>query len=66
MGSLTVFLSYLNKFFNPVQDLAKLTNTIAGATVALERIQSILETDTIIHQKGNALVPKEVRGDIVF
>lgn len=66
VGSLTVFLSYLNKFFNPVQDLAKLTNTIAGATVALERIQSILETDTIIPQKEHALIPGEVRGDIVF
>ncbi|MBZ5859544.1 ABC transporter ATP-binding protein [Flavihumibacter profundi] len=66
VGSLTVFLSYLNKFFNPVQDLAKLTNTIAQATVALERIQTILETDTIIPQKPNAIVPKNPKGHIVF
>ena len=25
-GVLTIFLSYLNKFFKPVQDLAKMTN----------------------------------------
>ena len=66
VGSLTVFLSYLNKFFNPVQDLAKLTNNIAGATVALERIQSILNTDTIIPQKVKARYPFNIRGDIVF
>jgi ABC-type multidrug transport system fused ATPase/permease subunit len=66
VGSLTVFLSYLNKFFNPVQDLAKLTNTIAGATVSLERIQSILDTDTIIPQKPNAKKPSKLRGDIIF
>lgn len=66
VGALTVFLAYLNKFFNPVQDLAKLTNTIAQATVALERIQVILETDTIIPQKNNAIVPAHIKGEIVF
>ena len=66
VGSLTVFLSYLGKFFNPVQDLAKLTNNIAGATVALERIQSILDTDIIIPQKANAKYPLKIRGDILF
>ena len=34
IGALTVFLSYLNKFFSPVKDLAKMTNSIAQATVA--------------------------------
>src|SRR5450432_662251 len=51
LGGLTVFLSYLGKFFKPVQDLAKLTTSIAQASVALERIQAILDTDTIIPQK---------------
>ena len=66
IGSLTVFLSYLNKFFNPIQDLAKLTNNIAGATVALERIQSILKTDVVIPQKPGAIKPVGIRGDIDF
>lgn len=66
VGALTVFLAYLNKFFNPVQDLAKLTNTIAQATVALERIQLILETDAIIPQQPNAIVPENLKGNIVF
>ncbi len=66
VGALTVFLSYLSKFFNPVQDLAKLTNTIAQATVALERIQAILDTDTIIPQKPNACDPGKLKGEIVF
>ena len=33
VGALTVFLAYLSKFFKPVQDLAKMTNTIAQAAV---------------------------------
>lgn len=66
IGALTVFLSYMSKFFSPVQDIAKLTNTIAQASIALERIQNILNTDTAIHQKPNAYKPRELSGDIVF
>src|ERR1700687_2631997 len=40
VGALTVFLAYLNKFFKPVQDLAKMANTIAQASVGLERIRA--------------------------
>lgn len=66
IGALTVFLSYLNKFFNPVKDLAKMTVNIAQATVALERIQQILGNDMIIPQKPGARDPGKLKGDIVF
>jgi subfamily B ATP-binding cassette protein MsbA len=66
IGALTVFLSYLSKFFSPVKDLAKMTNAVAQATVALERIQQILETDEIIPQKPNAITPEKFKGEIVF
>lgn len=66
IGALTVFLSYLNKFFSPVKDLAKMTNTIAQATVALERIRQILETDSIIPQKPGAIEPAGLKGEIIF
>src|ERR1017187_111044 len=66
VGDLTVFIWYMNKFFSPVQDLAKMTNTVAQASVALERIQSILDTDTIIPQKPNAINPGRLKGDIIF
>lgn len=66
IGSLTVFLSYLNKFFSPVKDLAKMTNAVAQATVSLERIQMILHTDTIIPQKPGAINPEALKGGIIF
>ena len=66
VGALTVFLSYLSKFFKPVQDLAKMTNVIAQASVSLERIEAILETDTIILQKRGARAPGKLKGEIVF
>ena len=66
LGGLTVFLSYLGKFFKPVQDLAKMTTSIAQASVSLERIQAILDTDTVIPQKDNARDPGELKGHIDF
>ncbi|MEO8439667.1 MAG: ABC transporter ATP-binding protein [Spartobacteria bacterium] len=66
IGALTVFLAYLNKFFKPVQDLAKMTNVIAQASVGLERVQTILQTDTIIPQKPNARPPGKIKGEIAF
>lgn len=66
VGALTVFLWYMAKFFSPVQDLAKMTNTIAQVTVALERIQAIFDTDSITREKSNAFDPGKLKGDIVF
>jgi ABC-type multidrug transport system fused ATPase/permease subunit len=65
-GDLTVFLSYLSRFFKPVQDLAKMTNAIAQVTVAVERVQTILETDDVIPERPNARPPKFPRGEIAF
>ena len=65
-GGLVVFLTYLGRFFKPVQDLAKMTNSIAQASVATERIRTILETDEIIRERPNARVPGALRGEIVF
>ena len=66
VGALTVFLAYLAKFFKPVQDLAKMTNTIAQTAVGLERIQKILEADVVIPEKPDAVMPVKLRGDITF
>ena len=65
-GGLVVFLAYLSRFFKPVQDLAKMTNAVAQASVATERIRGILETDEVIPDRPGARDPGLVRGQIVF
>jgi subfamily B ATP-binding cassette protein MsbA len=65
-GALTVFLSYLTKFFKPVQDLATMTNTIAQAAVGVERVRAILDADTIIPERPDARDPGALTGDIEF
>jgi subfamily B ATP-binding cassette protein MsbA len=56
----------MNKFFSPVQDLAKMTSTIAQATVALERIEAILDTEIKVAEKSDPVNPDRFEGDIVF
>jgi ABC-type multidrug transport system fused ATPase/permease subunit len=65
-GALTVFLSYLAKFFKPVQDLATMTNSIAQTAVGVDRIRAILEADAIIPERTDAHDPETIAGEIVF
>jgi ABC-type multidrug transport system fused ATPase/permease subunit len=65
-GALTVFLSYLTKFFKPVQDLATMTNTIAQTAVGVERVRAILEANDVIEERGDAREPRPLKGEIKF
>ena len=66
IGSLTVFLAYLAKFFKPVQDLAKMTNAVAATNVGLERIRSILDIGVSIAERPDAREPQPFKGAITF
>jgi ABC-type multidrug transport system fused ATPase/permease subunit len=65
-GALTVFLYYLANFFKPVQDLAKMTNSVAQTAVGVERVRAILDADDMIPQKADAIEPQPFRGDVTF
>jgi ABC-type multidrug transport system fused ATPase/permease subunit len=65
-GVLTVFLSYLTKFFKPVRDLAKMTNSVAQASVAAERTQAIMKTDSAIVERPDAREVGKIRAEIIF
>ncbi len=66
VGALTVYLSYLSKFFKPVKDLATTTNAIAQAAVGVDRVRAILDTDTVIPEKSDAVDAPPMRGEIEF
>ncbi len=66
VGALTVYLSYLNKFFKPVKDLATTTNAIAQAAVGVDRVRAILDTDSILPEREDAFEPRFVKGDVEF
>jgi subfamily B ATP-binding cassette protein MsbA len=66
VGSLTVYLAYLNRFFKPVKDLATTTNAIAQVTVGAERIRDLLNADSIIPENPEGLTAETLGGDIEF
>jgi subfamily B ATP-binding cassette protein MsbA len=65
-GSLTVFLAYLTRFFKPVQDLAKMSGTIAQAAVGVERVRGILDIELSIPERPDARDPGNLKGAIQF
>lgn len=66
IGTLTVFLAYLAKFFQPVRDIAVMTNSIAQVSVGFERIRAILEADYVVPERPDAVEPPPLRGEIAF
>jgi ABC-type multidrug transport system fused ATPase/permease subunit len=66
VGMLTVFLTYLAKFFQPVRDLAQMTNTMAQVSVGFERVLAICDADKIIPERPTPTEPPPFRGDISF
>jgi subfamily B ATP-binding cassette protein MsbA len=66
VGALSVFLAYLAKFFQPVRDLAQMTNTVAQLAVAFERVQEISNADNVITEHPAPTDPPPFRGEIAF
>ncbi len=66
VGTLTVFLAYLAKFFQPVRDVAVMTNSLAQVSVGFERIRAILEADYVVPERPDAIAPPPLRGEITF
>ena len=66
VGALTVFLAYLAKFFQPVRDLAQMSNTIAQVSVAFERVGAVCDADQVIPERPTPIDPPPFRGEIAF
>ncbi len=65
-GSLIVFIWYLGKMYKPMQDLSKMTDTYAKASVAYERIQEVLESDREVKDLPGSRRAGRLRGELEF
>ena len=70
-GALTVgvlfgFMSYLNRFFWPIQDLSMFWNNIQSAMAAAERVLGLLDTDVEIEAKPDAVRLPRIEGKIAY
>ena len=48
VGVLVTFLLYLQRFFDPLQDLAQFYNTFQSAAAALEKISGVLDEEPLV------------------
>jgi ATP-binding cassette, subfamily B, bacterial len=66
VGALIVFLLYLGKMYKPMRDLSKMTDTVSKASVGLERIREVLETDSGLRDQPGARPAASFKGKIEF
>jgi len=66
VGTLIAFLLYIQRFFNPIFDLANFYNTVQGAMAAAERIFEVIDTEPQIKDASNAVELPSIRGEISF
>jgi ATP-binding cassette subfamily B protein len=62
VGVLFGFMSYLNRFFWPIQDLSMFWNNVQSALAAAERVFGIMDTDIEIDESPDAFALPEIEG----
>ncbi|NOU20671.1 MAG: ABC transporter ATP-binding protein [Methyloglobulus sp.] len=65
-GDVLVFASYMSQIYQPIRQITRLSTRFSKATVSIERINSILETEPEIQDDPNAISINQLRGDIAF
>lgn len=67
IGTLTVFLTLLGKFYQPMRDISKLTNVYTSAASGAERIQEVLDqAPEVMDRLEPYSGPEQFRGDITY
>jgi ATP-binding cassette subfamily B multidrug efflux pump len=66
VGVIAAFISYAQKFINPLRQIANMYNSIQAALAGAERVFEIIDNPTEIHDAVEANSLKTVRGDVDF
>src|ERR687886_312299 len=65
-GELLVFLAYLSRLYGPMRNLSKFSDVMFRASVGLERIYGVLETQREVRDLPDARPAGPLRGHIEF
>ncbi|MCD6290185.1 MAG: ABC transporter ATP-binding protein, partial [Anaerolineae bacterium] len=65
-GVLVAFIMYIDRFFNPIRDLAQRYNTLQLAMAAGERIFNLLDRPPDIQNKPGAIELPPIKGEVIF
>ena len=66
VGVLFGFMSYLGRFFWPIQDLSSFWNSVQSALAAAERVFDIMDTPEDISDKADAVELPRIEGHISY
>lgn len=65
-GSLLVFLLYIGKMYKPMRDLSKMADTVSKSSVAIERIEELLDTKSSVRSYPDAQPAPRLTGRLEF
>ncbi|HEX8463990.1 MAG TPA: ABC transporter ATP-binding protein [Abditibacterium sp.] len=65
-GTLFLFLSLLNRLYEPIQQLTRQTNQITRSMTAAERVFEVLDTDPEIKEARQAVSIERIEGRVEF
>ena len=65
-GTLVAFALYVERFFDPIRELAQRYNTFQSAMAASERIFELLDTEPEMTDKPDAVDLKSIKGQVTF
>ena len=66
LGQISSFILYSRKFSGPINEIANIMNEIFSALSASERIFNLLDQPEEVPDVDNAVVLKDVKGDVSF
>jgi ABC-type multidrug transport system fused ATPase/permease subunit len=64
IGVVVAFLSYVNRFFNPIRELSQIYTTLQAATAVGERVLELLETDPGVQDQPGAVELPLIEGRV--
>ncbi|MDW8319703.1 MAG: ABC transporter ATP-binding protein [Anaerolineae bacterium] len=65
-GTLVAFVLYVERFFDPIRDLAQRYNTFQATMAASERLFALLDTQPDLRDAPDAVELPPIRGEVVF
>ena len=66
IGTLYIFLQYINQLFEPIQELAEQFTTLQSSISAAEKIFTLMDTEPDIPPEKDPVILPEIRGKITF
>ena len=66
LGIMVAFLSYVSRFFHPIQELSRLYTTFQSAMAAGEQVFKLLDSPLEICDTPDAIEPPPMKGEIDF